>query len=41
MQAEALEKDKEMRRLQAIKSAEEERIRREAMRKEAGISTDQ
>lgn len=40
VQAEALEKDKEMRRLQATKSAEEERIRREAMRKEAGLSTD-
>ncbi|ROW16395.1 hypothetical protein VPNG_02880 [Cytospora leucostoma] len=40
VQAEAEAKDKELKRLQVAKSAEEERIRREAMRKEAGLSTD-
>lgn len=37
MQAEAAEQEKKMRRLQAKKSAEEERLRREALRKESGL----
>lgn len=39
VQAEAAEKEKEMKQLKAAKAAEEERIRREAIRKEAGLST--
>ncbi|KAJ4416047.1 Assembly factor cbp4 [Gnomoniopsis sp. IMI 355080] len=40
VQAEAAEKDRQMKRLQLRKSAEEERLRKEALRRELGLSTD-
>ncbi|KAJ0123133.1 hypothetical protein N8I77_010206 [Diaporthe amygdali] len=40
VQAEAAEQERQMRRLQAKKSAEEERLRREALRKEVGLSAE-
>ncbi|KAL1876242.1 Assembly factor cbp4 [Diaporthe australafricana] len=40
VQAEAAEQEKQMRRLQAKKSAEEERVRRETLRKEVGLSAE-
>ncbi|CAN8100673.1 unnamed protein product [Discula destructiva] len=38
VQAEAAEKDREFRRLQLKKSAEEERLRKETLRREMGLS---
>lgn len=40
VQAEAAEKDRELRRLQLRKSAEEERLRKETLRREMGLSND-
>lgn len=40
VQAEAAEADREFKRLQARKSAEEERLRKETLRREMGLSSD-
>lgn len=40
VQAEAAEQERQMRRLQAIKSREEERVRKEALRREMGLPPD-
>lgn len=40
VQAEAAEKDRQTKRLQLRKSAEEEKLRKEALRRELGLSTE-